>query len=180
MATTPALFVSLEQEWSRLAWTTDAAVVTGWAAREPLLLDCVTAVGVVGRCRRRGEVDDTNAVVGALLRLARGDDHATRTLLQAVLPGLAARVRRVANRSVGHRPLPGCDSVEDLGGEMVATALERISRLAGTSPSWPAAAIVGGTWRAVRTNAGSALRCEQLRLPLESAQSLPAPAELSS
>ena len=176
MAISP-IFAALEREWSHLGWVLDPDVVSVWATTEPLLADCPTARAVVTRCERRGEVEDSNAVVGSLLRLADHDHHAIRALLQAVLPGLATRVARPARKSVGHRPLPGWDSLEDLGGEMVAGALERINQLTGSSPPWPAAAIVGSTWRRVRTAASANLRAEQMTLPLENARSIAAPPE---
>ena len=168
------VFTALDDEWSRLPWTGDRRVVGAWAESEPVLAaSAKTAVEVVQSAQRRGEVEQANAVVGALLRLA-DNDRVARTLLQAVLPGLRGRVCRVGARSAGRRPLPGWDSLEDLGTDMVAMAIERIARLAGTSPSWPASAIVGGTWRRVRTAAEVTLRHEQLAFSLEEAAEVPA------
>lgn len=166
------VFAALDDEWSRLPWTRDTRVAVSWATQEPLLAAFETAEDVVQGTRRRGEVESTNAVVGALLRLAR-DERVARTLLQAVLPGLQGRVRHLEVCSVGRRPLPGWDDLEDLGTDMVAIAIERIQRLAGTSPPWPASAIVGGTWRRVRTVAAVAQRHEQLALPLDEAAAMP-------
>ena len=166
------VFDALDDEWTRLPWIHDRSIATAWAAAEAVLTTHVTPVDIVQAAQRRGEVEQTNAIVGALLRLA-DDDRASRALLQAVLPGLRARIRHVGARSAVRRPLPGWDSLDDLGTDMVAMAVERIARLAGSSPPWPAAAIVGGTWRRVRTAAEVALRHEQLAFPLDEAAEVP-------
>lgn len=168
------VFAALDDEWSRLPWTRDPRVAGAWAESEPVLaVSATTAAEVVRVAQRRGEVEHANAIVGALLRLA-DNDRVARTLLQAVLPGLRGRVCHVGARSAGRRPLPGWDNLDDLGTDMVAMAIERIARLAGTSPSWPASAIVGGTWRRVRTAAEVTLRHEQLVFSLDEAAEVPA------
>lgn len=163
------VFAGLDAEWARLRWTTDPSVVAAWADAEPILAEFANAEAVVAGAGRRGEVAYTNAVVGALLRLA-ADKRAARTLLQSVLPGLAGRVRHLRVRCAGGRPLPGWDDLEDLGTDLVAMAVERIAALAGTSPPWPAAAVVGGAWRRARTVADATVRHEQLALPLDAAE----------
>ncbi|MGH9031628.1 MAG: hypothetical protein ACRDZV_05815, partial [Acidimicrobiia bacterium] len=92
------VFDALDEEWARLPWIHDRITAAAWAAGEVVLTTHLTPAAVVRAAQRRGAVEQTNAIVGALLRLA-DDDRASRALLQAVLPGLRARVRHVGVRS---------------------------------------------------------------------------------
>ncbi len=111
---------------------------------------------MVTRCQQRGDARSANALLGALLRLA-GEDLARRSVLQAVLPSLAARAwRRRYDRAATGVGL--WDDVAELDVEMITLALERIDELAGTSPEWPSQAIVDVAYERLRWAAQVARR----------------------
>ncbi|MEW6470936.1 MAG: hypothetical protein AB1679_01580 [Actinomycetota bacterium] len=161
MDATHNLFRSLDVEWTRLGGTAAArAALARWATQEPVLADLDDPAAVVEVCRRHKDPERCNAVVGALLRLA-DDDLAARTLLQALLPGLLTRAARGTWLA---RPTSQCstlwDGPEELGQELVAELWQRIRTLAGTSPRFPACALVEGAWRRVRQRSETArARC---------------------
>jgi hypothetical protein len=105
---------------------------------------------VARRTRRRRRA---SALVAAVLTEAGGDPWAARTVLQAVLPGIAAVARRAACYVGGQRPV--WQSGDELHQDVVLIALERIHALAGTAPSYPCRAVVDGTWQRLRHHAAS-------------------------
>jgi len=149
MDTNTNLFRALGDDWMSWADGPPArATMKRWAQVEPALAGLVSPAAIVKRCHVRGDPEAANAVLGAVLRLA-DEELAARTVLQAVLPSLAARVRRCV-RGRGVISVGEQERLADLDQEVVTAALERIRELAGTSPSWPANAIVLETWRRVR------------------------------
>jgi len=157
-------FKSLTLEWDALGASPPAcSALRRWSLSEPVLAGFATPAEVVARCQQRGDSRSANDLLGALLRLA-GDRLAARAVLQAVLPSLAARAWR--RRWDG--AAPGlCDDVEELDVEMVTVAMERIAELAGTSPEWPAQAIVEVSYSRLRWAAQVARRRRLETIPLE-------------
>lgn len=136
----PNPFRSLAEDWAAVGPSSAArAALRRWQRAEPILAGFDSPADVVAACQRRGDPRAANALVGALLRLA-DDELAARAVLQAVLPSLAARAWR--RRPDGGGGVGIWDSVEELDAELVTLALERIRELAGTSPEWPAQAVV--------------------------------------
>ena len=109
---------SLGREWEALARSPAlAAALQRWGQDDPTLAIFAVVGDLVEyvHCRDRHPAD-TDAVLAALAGKARTDDMAARTLLQLLLPGLAALARR-------HRWL---GDPEERDQAVVATAFERI------------------------------------------------------
>lgn len=160
-------FRLLTNEWSIIGCDAGArAALRRWAVAEPLLADFETPADVVARCHRRGDPRAGNELLGCLLRLA-DDELAARTLLQAVLPSLAARAWRWSRRNaVGLGDGGVWDDVADVDVEIITHALARIRELAGTSPPWPAQSIVEASWSRLRWGAEVARRARLDAVPL--------------
>lgn len=143
----PNLFRALDDEW-RDTGTNAAArsALRRWADADQTLESVPDPATLVSRCHDRGNRDRA-ALLVAVIRHARTDRLAARTVLQAVLPGLAAVSRR-ARGFVG----PGrvWRRVDELDQHVVAVACERIHALAPAPPPWLAKALVDGTWQRVR------------------------------
>ena len=153
-------FRALDQEWASLGTSRAArTALKRWSAAEPVLAGFDSPAQVVALCQRRDDRQRSGELLGAMLRLA-DQELAARTVLQAVLPSLAARAWRGARwaRVKGERLE---DAVEELNAELLVAALERIRELAGTNPAWPAQAIVdvpGGGSGAIGRHDGPRLR----------------------
>ena len=110
-AMTSTLYLRLNQDWTHLnVSASTAASVRRWGRTEPALAgfqrpgDVVDAIDAADQAGK-------DAVLLALLRLMQADDqHASRTLLQAMLPGLSNTARRIA----GKRRLDVGDDSEDV------------------------------------------------------------------
>ncbi len=143
----PNLFRALDDEW-RDTGTNAAArsALRRWADADQTLAAVPDPATLVSRCHDRDNRDRGGLLV-AVIRHARTDRLAARTVLQAVLPGLAAVSRR-ARGFVG----PGrvWRRVDELDQHVVAVACERIHALAPAPPPWLAKALVDGTWQRVR------------------------------
>ncbi|MBW3613924.1 MAG: hypothetical protein KY439_01255 [Actinobacteria bacterium] len=124
---------------------------------EPPLAGYADPVEVVERCQRRGDQEGSNALLAAVLRQADGDPIAVRTVLMAVLPGLAALSARY--RWLVGGDLGAWSGVDQLDQEIVTSALERITAMAGATHRWPASTIVGS----VRENLRQTERRERRR-----------------
>jgi len=169
---TPNPFRSLALDWEAMGRSARARMaLRRWRHAEPSLAGFDSPADVVARCQRRGDPRAANALVGALLRLAADDDLAARAVLQAVLPSLAARAWR-RRWDAGHEG--AWDGVEEVDAELVACALERIRELSGTSPEWPAQAIVEVAYARFRWAADVARRRRPRTVPLGPSHDLPA------
>lgn len=103
---------ALEQEWDEIVNDPEAhRTLARWQTHHPALRDTETLEDVLARRRQPGS---EQSVLAALAELARSEQLAARTLLQALLPGLFTLARRTA----GDDP----EAIE----EMVALAWERI------------------------------------------------------
>jgi len=148
MSETPNLFRLLEIEWQAEAQGLAArAALRRWQLVEPSLADLTSPAAVVRRCQQR-DFGHSQAILIAVLRQGADDPWAARTVLQAVLPGLAAISRRAAVFVGGGWPV--WQTLDDLDQHVVVVAIERIAALATSPPPWPARAIVDGTWQRVR------------------------------
>jgi len=155
---------ALLAEWDHVGRSRRAvAALRRWAEIEPSLRPFPTPCDVVKRCQARDNVRASNELVGALLRVA-ADPLAARTLLQALLPSITARAFRAA-RLAGQADRR---SVADWNQEMAMHVLDRIGTLAGTSPTWPAVAIVESAWWPVERLAEAERRTRASAVPVES------------
>ena len=152
MPTLPRLFLLLEDDWLRAGRSSDASAALGrWAEKHPILNGLGHPAAVVDRCHSR--VEGAPPLVAAVLAEAGHDPWAARTVLQVVLPGLLAVVRRASCYVGGQRPV--WQSPDELHQDVVLLAIERIHALAGAGHSYPCRAVVDGTWQRVRHHAAS-------------------------
>jgi hypothetical protein len=166
----PNIIKALDDEWETLGTSRMyREALAHWCEAEEVLAGFASPADVVKRAERRGDPAGANELIGALLRLA-GDPLAARTLLQALLPGLASRAARGAWAArASRRCAPACEGLDELDQEVVASAWERIVTLAGTSPEWPACVLVEGAWRRVRQRAETARARSCRSVPLAGA-----------
>jgi hypothetical protein len=144
----PNLYRMLEVEWDQIARSSVArAACARWASDDAVLEGIASPAEVVACCQARVDGTDAAAVLAAVLRHAATDDWAARTVLQAVLPGLAALSRRA-------RPLVGpgrmWQDIDEVDQFLVTNAYEWITALASRPPRWPAQAVVTKTWQRLR------------------------------
>jgi len=163
MDTHPILFRTLTDAWHAPHGPAHQPVPEQWTTRHLLLEEFGTLADVVTVCNERGCPARANQVFGALVALAPTDPLATRTALQALLPGLAVICRRVPGY-VGPGQLWA--TTAELDQEVVTLCCERlIDGLAVGSP-WPAVRLRDAVWRRVRTLHGVHTRRRARELPV--------------
>jgi len=148
----------LQVEWTQLVADSRAReTVARWSARHERLRGCEDLDDVLARCHRRDSTLAANAALSALLQEASAEPLAARAALQALLPGLAALMRKAQRlgwargRSSCHvsRPTPWCAAGE-LEQELLALAWGCITQQAGRDLEWPASTLLGQVWRRIR------------------------------
>ena len=158
------LFRVIERDWQREGASPPAqTALARWAEDQPALAGFTSPLEVVQRCHDRAQRDGSRALLVAVLSWAKRDRLAARTVLQAVLPGLAGISRR-AYGFVG--PSGVWQAIDELDQHVVAVAYERIHALSATGDPWGTVGIIDGTWQRVRTYALAALRERDRRTEL--------------
>jgi DNA-directed RNA polymerase specialized sigma24 family protein len=109
------LFGALELDWRLVAESRAAKDALRRWSDDPTLRRLRTLDDVLARTARGADKSAANAVLGALIRRARSDPVAARSVLQALTPGLTNVARRLG---------AGFDS--DVAADVVTAALERI------------------------------------------------------
>ena len=177
MPTLPRLFRLLEDDWSRAGRGRDAtAALARWTERHPVLGVFANPAAVVECCHSRD--GHASVLVAAVLAEAGSDSWAARTVLQAVLPGIATVARRASCYVSGQRPV--WQSGDELHQDVVIIALDRIHALAGTAPGYPCRAVVDGTWQRVRRHVASVRQTLTTRADMEDGDDFVASAERSA
>lgn len=148
----------LDAEWRRVgASSAGRAAVRRWAGEEPALAGACSAVDVVARCQRSGDMRCRSEALAAVLRRGGTDEFAVQTVIQVMLPGLLRVVRE-------SRYLVDCGSRwaddDELEQEVVTIAYERARALAGTTQVWPAKTLLDHTRGRVRVLAADERRWE--------------------
>jgi len=169
MSHAPNLFRLLEADWNRDASRPQArAAVDNWAKHHPALARFRDPLALVEHCQTRQNDEahrrEVQRVLAAVVSLAGTDEWAARTVLQAVLPGLAAVSRRASGYIGGQVAVWQC--INELDQQVVATACERIAALAPDPPREVATAVVDSTWQRVRAYALAEQRNRARRSPL--------------
>jgi DNA-directed RNA polymerase specialized sigma24 family protein len=161
------LIQALREEWDAVGGSAPyRAALSRWQSAEPALARFDSPADIVAWCRTHPAPADANPPVGALLRVA-ADAMAARTLLQVLLPGLTVRIGRAAVKEARCRRAKG--PLEEITQEVVSAAWEQIALLAGSSPGWPACAVIEGAWRRVRYQREKGRACQRRLWPLEAA-----------
>jgi len=152
MTTLGSTLKQLQAEWTALAaQPRTRAAAAGWAAADPRLTGCADLTETLARCHRRGDPAAANAALAALLARADADALARRTVLQALLPGLAALARRAQRAGwVGHHHRGVWRDCDELDQELLTLAWSRVAAHAGGELAWPASVLLGQVWRRVR------------------------------
>ena len=159
------LFRDLQQAWERDGTSADArSALARWAQTEPVLAAHVSPAGLVTAVHRRG-ADDAKALVEALTERAATDAWAARTVLHALLPGLAA-ISRDHIDMVG-APREPFRNVEELYHFVVATAYERIVEVAAEVPRYRLRSVLDSTWSRLRTHAKAHRRDHDRRVEID-------------
>lgn len=152
----PNLFKALEEEWQATSRGPEAmAACAAWARSCPDLVGLASPAEVVVRCQQRGDQAGSAALLRAVLSQVGCGPWPTRTVLQAVLPGISSVSRRARALIGPHAPWQRPDELDQ---EAVTIAYERIGALAADPPEWPAMTIVDGTWQRLRRAAGTERR----------------------
>jgi hypothetical protein len=136
---TPTVIDLLEKEWAVLALSAVADdAVRRWGSGDAVLSGFGTVGALMAHVENRATSPEArDAVFCALGGLAAVDDMAARTLLQLLLPGCKAIVRRYRWAS---------ETAEERAAEVVADVYDRIRALpTRTTHRWIAAAVLGGT-----------------------------------
>lgn len=146
------MLARLEEEWRVIAAGPSARQAAArWAERSEIFSDLATPAAVVVRCHERSDPALSRAVLSSLLLVADNDDWARRTVLQALLPGLAHVAERACGLGQGRvRPWT---SLADLDQHVVTLACERIAQLSGRHEPWVARVVADGVWQRLRTHA---------------------------
>ena len=148
MEPTQGLYARLESEWLRTGTSPSARhSVRQWGRTDPLLSVWPDADAVVRAIQTRGDPTRSNRLLAAVLRAAADDDFATRTALQALVPGLAATSRRYGWRVGAIGPWLVRDELDQ---DIVGFAFEELRSIIDAPVAWPATRVmdrVGGRLR---------------------------------
>ncbi len=169
------LFRDLQRAWERDGAGADArAALARWAQTHPALAAYTSPAALVVAAHHRGGTE-AQGLVDALTEQAPSDAWAARTVLHALLPGLAAMSREHLDM-VGPAREPFAD-VDDLDHFVVSTAYERIAEVASEVPRYRLRTVLDSTWSRLRTHAKAHRRDHDRRVELDDLASCqPAPA----
>ena len=156
------LYRDLQDTWSRDGRTEDArAALRRWADTRPDLARFDDPTDLVTACNQRG--GSARILVESLTEEA-ADPWAARTVLQALLPGLAALAREHMDMVGGARE--PFSTVDELDQFIVATAYERITEVAAEAESFRLRIILDSTWARLRVHARAHRRNHDRSVPL--------------
>lgn len=126
----------LDAEWEQLVERPSSnSQLRNWQAEYACMGEAASLDEVVRLIDESAREESTEVVWALLDLVARGDAVASRTLLQAMMPGLGSELRRLKSwaRLVGPQMLVDGE-VDQL---LVAAAIEAIEHAAGTRRPWP-------------------------------------------
>jgi hypothetical protein len=162
------VFAAMSAEWSVLIRTRGAQrAFARWTMVEPVLSGDGSIGVLVERCHRRGESAAAAARLAALLRLA-DDPLAARTVLQALVPGLARLVSRVNVRRSWLGVMGAWPTLDDAAADVVTAAVHTIDAWAGRTVEWPQTMVLDRAWDRTMAVVQRWRRwgCGQVELPL--------------
>jgi len=179
MRPTTDVFQRLDRDWAHDGAGPPArAALARWTTPHPALGQLASPAELVARCRQR-DPQATSELLAAVLAEADHDPWARRTVLQALVPALAAMSYRARACCAGRNRI--WSSRDELDQFIVATAYQRIAALAGHNPArpYPARVVMDSVWRRVRHQVAIARREASRTASLELAQATSAPPERS-
>ncbi|MGI8777713.1 MAG: hypothetical protein ACR2LJ_10110, partial [Acidimicrobiales bacterium] len=143
------LFRDMQRQWDHDGHSRDAqAALARWVDRHPDLVRFTSPADLVVAAHSRTDAA-ARLLVDDLTEEAAADPWAARTVLQAVLPGLARLTRDNADM-VGSAYEPFA-SIEELDQYLVCTAFERITEVAAEVPQFRLRTILNTTWYRLRS-----------------------------
>ena len=164
------LFRDLQQAWNTEGESSEArAALARWAEHRPELHAFTSPAHLLRACHSRSN-PTARRLVDELTEEAAHDAWATRTVLQAVLPGLGAMARQ--HRSLANGGREPFSSIAELDQFLVCTAYERIPAVAAEQPHYRINTILDSTWTRLRSHAAAHRRDVDSRVPLDEANSL--------
>ncbi|MGH2353475.1 MAG: hypothetical protein ACRDJN_17870 [Chloroflexota bacterium] len=157
------LFRDLEDTWERDGESAGArSALQEWSTTRPALARFATPAELVRLAHRR----DASArdLIEAITEEAASDPWAARTVLQALLPGLAALASQHLDL-VGTAREPFATFAE-LDQFLVCTAYERITQVAAEVPLFRLRTVLDSTWARLRAHARAHRRDHDRRISL--------------
>ena len=167
------LFRDMQRQWDHDGHGPEArAALRRWALHDPDLAAFASPSELVAACHGRTD-DGAPQSLERLTEQAVTDPWAARTILQAVLPGLA-HLARNHNDMVGG-PAEPFDTIEDLDQFLVCTAFERITEVAADVDHHRLRTILDSTWTRLRSHAAAHRRDHRMTAPLHDGAGTMAP-----
>jgi len=157
------LFRDLEDTWERDGESAGArSALQGWATTRPALARFATPAELVRLAHQR----DASArdLIEAITEEAASDTWAARTVLQALVPGLAALASQHLDL-VGAAREPFA-TIAELDQFLVCTAYERITQVAAEVPHFRLRTVLDSTWARLRVHARAHRRDHDRRIAL--------------
>lgn len=167
------LLRQLQHQWDHDGQSPDACrALWRWARRLPDLGRFDSPLQLVRTCNGRTDRLARHGV-DRLTELAPTDPWAVRTVLQALLPGLAAMARQ-------HKDLIGTarepfDTIDELDQFLVCTAFERITEVAAEVEQFRMRTVLDSTWSRLRAHAAAHRRDHRMKVPIADGAGLSAP-----
>jgi len=119
MQTGPGVLRQLDQEWERVADSVSGRrAIRRWGSDEPWFHSVRSLGALVEWINERGHVEESDAILLALLRHSALDDLAARTVLQAMMPAVKNLTAKFSTC--------GAWSSEETAAVVVAAMWERI------------------------------------------------------
>ena len=161
------LLRDLQDAWGREGESPEArTALARWAESHPTLGGYRSPAALVRACHSRSDAT-AQALVEAITEEAPTDPWAARTVLQALLPGIAGLARQHYDL-VGEAREP-FSSIGELDQFLVCTAFERITEIAAEVSTHRLRAILDSTWTRLRSHAVAHRRERENRVPLSEA-----------
>jgi hypothetical protein len=167
------LFRQLQDQWDHDAQSAEArAALRRWAERDPDLTRFANPAELVRTCNDRADRVARHSV-DRLTEVASSDPWAVRTVLQALLPGLASLARQHGDM-VGQAREP-FDTIDELDQFLVCTAFERITEVGAEVEHFRMRTVLDSTWSRLRAHAGAHRRDHRMKVPIHDGAAVAAP-----
>jgi len=167
------LLRQLQHQWDHDGQSLEACkALRRWAQHDPDLIRFASPLQLVRTCNRRTDRVARHSV-DRLTEVADTDPWAVRTVLQTLLPGLAAMARQ-------HKDLVGTsrepfDTIDELDQFLVCTAFERITEVGAEVEHFRMRTVLDSTWSRLRAHAAAHRRDHRMKVPIADGAGLPAP-----
>lgn len=160
---------ALDREWSVIGSSRSSrSAMADWVREDHGLFDGLRSpADVVAFSHARIDPDRTRRLQRVVLSRADTDRLAARTMLQAVMPGLAGVALELRRTNPGRCQVLWRGDRDEMIREALSLAAERIAMLATMPPAWPAQQIVDQVRRRLRVQFDCHDRDARRLAPLE-------------